>query len=127
MNSTPKKQVDPSIIVISCSGPADVGGLADRVARRLAREGVAQMVGCTGINAEMASAIQAAQNADFVLLIDGCSNNCAKKCMENKKIPVHAHLCLTDLGFVKGRTPQPEEVLARVCNAAERLLPARKQ
>jgi len=59
-----------------CSGAADVGEIADRAARRLAKEGAARCivwrVSAPAVNDIMVNA----QAASMILAIDGCKQDC---------------------------------------------------
>ncbi|MFZ2394763.1 MAG: putative zinc-binding protein [Smithella sp.] len=65
-------------LIYACSGAADVGAIADQVARRLRSEGVAKMTCLAGIGAELPSHVQSAKDSDVNIAIGGCS--CDGKC-----------------------------------------------
>jgi uncharacterized metal-binding protein len=93
-------------IVYACSGCADVGEIADQVARKLRKDGFATpKASClAGIGAGLESFIDAAKAAEEVVAIDGCPVFCAKNILENAGLtPVS--VLLTDMGCEKGKTP----------------------
>jgi uncharacterized metal-binding protein len=92
-------------LVFACSGAADVGEITDRVARLLNREGAARMfcLGCIGARQE--DSVARARTASDILAIDGCSKDCAKKCLEQAGLTRIRHLRLTDHQMEKGKTP----------------------
>jgi len=104
-------------LVFACSGAADVGEIADRVARLLHREGTARMFCLACVGALMEDAIARARTASDILAIDGCESDCARKCLESAGVPRVRHLRLTDHQMPKGQTPPN---LHNVQAAAER-------
>lgn len=109
-------------IIVSCSGGSDVGEIADRAARKLAREGAGKMYCLAGIGAKLPSMVKFAQAADVILAIDGCPQNCAARCLDNAGVAGFRHLSLADLGFAKGEAPATEDAVAQVVDAAKFLL-----
>jgi uncharacterized metal-binding protein len=107
-------------LIYACSGAADVGEIADQVARRLRSEGFAKMTCLAGIGAGLSSYVQSAISTDENITIDGCSVACAKKTLEKIGVTPTSYI-LTDMGLVKGETPITEkivdEVLAKVKSA----------
>ena len=103
--SEPTSSSTQGRLVFACSGAADVGEIADRVARLLHREGVARMFCLACVGALSEDAIARARTASDILAIDGCESDCAKKCLENAGVPRVRHLRLTDHQMPKGRTP----------------------
>jgi uncharacterized metal-binding protein len=101
-------------LIYACSGAADVGEIADRVARKLRAEGVAKMSCITGIGAGLSGYVQSAKGVDVNITIDGCSVACAKKTLENIGLTPASYI-LTDMGLVKGDTPVAEKIIAQMC------------
>lgn len=102
--------------VYPCAGAADVGEVTDRVCRQLRREGFAKtpMSCITGIAANLQPFIEAAQQMDELIVIDGCPTVCARKVMENAGIPAKYYL-LTDMGLEKGKTTVTPELIEDIC------------
>ena len=111
-------------IIVSCSGGSDVGEIADRAARSLARDGAGKMYCLAGIGAKLPSMVKFTLAADAVLAIDGCPQHCAARCLENAGVAKFRHLRLADLGLVKGQAPATGEAVAAVANAGRDLLGA---
>ena len=105
-------------LVFACSGGADVGALADQVARKLAADGVAKMFCLAGIGGRVSGILASTASAAKLLAIDGCSLNCAKKSLELAGFSGFEHLCLADIGFQKGQSPATPENVAKVAQAA---------
>jgi uncharacterized metal-binding protein len=97
-------------ILLPCSGAADTGEIADRAARKFAQGGCAGMFCLAGIGANLSGFIASAKGADRLLVIDGCNLDCARKTLAEKGITENIiHVRVTDLGFVKGKSPATAE------------------
>lgn len=70
--SNPAGPKKPITVVYACSGCSDAGEIADRVARQLTREGAAQMSCLAGIGGRVKSLVLKAENAERILVVDGC-------------------------------------------------------
>jgi uncharacterized metal-binding protein len=101
-------------LIYACSGAADVGEIADRVVRRLRREGFTKMTCLAGIGAGLSGYVQSAKGADENVTIDGCQGACTKKTVEKTGVNPNAYI-LTDMGLVKGETPVTEEIIMQMC------------
>lgn len=91
------------ILVYSCSGAADVGELADRTARKIAKNTSAKMYCLPALGAHLTPFQEHAESADKSIAIDGCPAQCAKKLLEHVGIEAKAFV-MTDMGCVKGKT-----------------------
>lgn len=98
-------------LIYSCSGAADVGEIADRVARKLRSEGAGKMTCLAGIAAGLSGYVQSAKGADENITVDGCGVACAKKTLERIGVTPTSYI-LTDLGLVKGESPVTEKVIS---------------
>src|SRR5690348_12385509 len=79
---TPIAPKPPLTVVYACSGCSDAGEIADRVARQLARDGSARMSCLAGIGGCVRSLMATAENAQRILVVDGCPLNCARHTLE---------------------------------------------
>ena len=102
-------------LIYSCSGAADVGEIADQVARRLRSEGFAKMTCLAGIGAGLSGYVQSAKGADENITIDGCPVACAKTTLEKIGVTPTSYI-LTDLGLVKGESPITKETVKQISN-----------
>lgn len=109
-------------LVFSCCGAADVGELADRVARQLNREGSAKMYCLTGIGAGIQNIVDYSKTASAILAIDGCPVDCTKKLLEKAGFNDFVFMRITDLGYAKGKTAVTEDVVNTVANQASNLI-----
>jgi len=97
-------------LVFPCSGAADTGEIADRAARIFATSGCAGMSCLAGVGANISGFIASAKGADRLLVVDGCPMECARKTLAEKGITENiVYLRVTDLGFVKGKSPVTTE------------------
>jgi uncharacterized metal-binding protein len=111
MNDSSKTETK---LIYACSGAADVGEIADQVARRLRAEGFNKMTCLAGIGAGLSNYVQSAKGADENITIDGCSVACAKKTLEKIGVTPTSYI-LTDMGVVKGETPVTEKIIVQMC------------
>jgi uncharacterized metal-binding protein len=109
-------------IVYACSGCSDAGELADRIARRLTREGAAEMSCLAGIGGRVKSLVARAENAERILAIDGCPLNCTRHTLELAGFKNFDHLELHKLGMKKNSCPVTDERIVAGVDAAKKLL-----
>lgn len=91
-------------LIFPCSGAADVGELADRVARRMTRAGLGKMYCLAAIGGRVQQYIDDTKAAKDIIIIDGCSNECAKKTLDTINVEGH-EFNLENIGFQKGNSP----------------------
>lgn len=121
-SNTPTKK--PGTVVYSCSGCSDAGEIADRIARRLAREGAAEMSCLAGIGGRVKPLMNRANAAERILAVDGCPLNCTRHTLELAGFKDFDHLELHKLGIRKGSCPVTEEHIAAGVEAAKKLIAA---
>jgi uncharacterized metal-binding protein len=110
-------------LLIPCSGAADTGEIADRASRKFAKGGCAGMFCLAGVGANLNGFIASAKGADRLLVVDGCNLECARKTLAEKGIMENIiHVRVTDLGFVKGKSPAMEEHIKTVVEEMGRKL-----
>ena len=118
-NKAPAKK---KTIVYACSGCSDAGEIADSVARRLTREGAAQMSCLAGIGGRVKSLVMKAENAEHILVVDGCPLNCAAHTLKLAGFNKFDHLELHKIGIRKGSCPVTEERIAAGVEAAKEII-----
>ena len=121
-NSNPPAPGQAPIVVYACSGCSDAGEIADRIARQLTRDGVAQMSCLAGIGGRVKSLLAKAENAGRILVVDGCPLNCARHTLELAGFKKFDHLELHKLGIRKGSAPVTDERIASGVASAKRIL-----
>jgi len=87
--------------VLACSGASNVGQITNEVAKRLDTEGVARFFCVAGVGAKISGMVESVRAASKVLVLDGCSVACAKKCMDQAGLMGYEYLVVTDLGINK--------------------------
>jgi len=110
------------VTVYACSGCSDAGELADRIARRLARDGAAEMSCLAGIGGRVKSLVLTAENAGRILAVDGCPLNCAAHTLKLAGFQKFDHLELHTIGLRKGSCPVTEEHIAAGVAAAKQII-----
>ncbi len=104
-------------LVYACSGGADVGEIADRVARKLVKLGFAKPSCLAGVGGHISGFIASAKSDVENIVIDGCTVACARKTMEHIDAKM-THYVLTDMGMKKGKTPADDKTVNEI---AERI------
>lgn len=102
------------VLIFACSGAADVGGIVDQVARRLAQAGLGKMHCIAGVGGHVPSILDTTAMASTRLVLDGCPLHCARNSLEQAGLDDLIHICIADLGMKKGQTPITEENVERV-------------
>ena len=115
----PKKN---GTVVYACSGCSDAGELADRIARRLSREGAAEMSCLAGIGGRVKPLVNKAAGAERILAIDGCPLNCTKHTLMLAGFNNFEHLELHKLGMRKNSCPVTDERITAGVEAAKKML-----
>jgi uncharacterized metal-binding protein len=101
-------------LIFACSGAADVGEIADKAARQLAKDGVGKMYCAAGIGARVSGIMKTTEAAAKILAIDGCSLNCVKNSLEKAGFTKFTYLQLAELGLEKCSSPVTEANIAKV-------------
>jgi uncharacterized metal-binding protein len=101
-------------LIYACSGCSDVGEVADRVGRKLSKDGFGKMACLAGVGAQISGFVESAKGSDENIVIDGCPVACAKKVIEHTGA-VSKNYILTEMGLTKGKTEVTNEVIELVC------------
>jgi uncharacterized metal-binding protein len=108
--------------IFPCSGASDVGGLSDQAARQMAKDGTGKMYCLAGIGGRVDTIMVNTRAAAKILVIDGCSQECARKTMELAGFKQFEHLKLEAMGFKKGETPLTPAHVREVADKGAALL-----
>jgi uncharacterized metal-binding protein len=95
--------------IVSCSGASNTGKFADETARMLMSEGNAKMLCLARFSIDKEFAKSTKEEITDLVVLDGCSIDCAKKTMNENGIEKFLHLHTTDFGIIKGQTPFSKE------------------
>jgi uncharacterized metal-binding protein len=104
-------------LIFACSGAADVGAIADQVARKLTKDGAGKMFCLAGIGGRVSGIMATTESAAKILAIDGCPLNCVKNSLDQAGFKKYEHLKLAELGMEKGKTPLSPEMIAKAAAA----------
>lgn len=95
----------PLPLVYSCSGCSSAAQLANHLALRLDREGVAEMSCIAGVGGNVPSlvrkAAEAAKAGRTILALDGCALACARSCLAERGLAPTVHVQLQEHGVRK--------------------------
>lgn len=83
-------------LVYSCSGCSNNAQMANDIAVKLDREGVAEMSCIAGVGGHVKSLVKKAQSGKPIIVIDGCPLECAKNCLNNVGVDAEMNIVLTD-------------------------------
>lgn len=110
---------NPRPLVYSCSGCSSAAQLANHVAVRLDRSGVAEMSCIAGVGGDVASLLKTARSGRPIIALDGCPLVCVKSSLARHGITPDRHYQLQQYGVRKRQhedfdPAQAAEVLERV-------------
>lgn len=112
-----------AMLVYSCSGSSNVAQLANYIAVRLDRLGLAEMSCIAGVGGGVTGLVRTAQAGRPILALDGCVLHCVSACLAQAGVQADAHLTLSDYGVAKRRHADFDQDQARAVFEAE-VLPA---
>ncbi|WP_373187967.1 putative zinc-binding protein [Halopseudomonas sp.] len=92
-------KTDP--LIYSCSGCSNVAQLANALALRLDRAGIAEMSCIAGVGGGVPSLVRVARSGRPVVVVDGCKLECAKACLRQAGVEPDLHVMLGDFGLRK--------------------------
>lgn len=108
-------------LVYSCSGCSSAAQLANHLALRLDREGVAEMSCIAGVGGNVRSLVRRAREAAQgrgIVAIDGCVLACVKSCLAERGIAPTRHVLLAESGVAKRYHADFDPVQAEAVYAA---------
>ena len=110
---------DPRPLIYSCSGCSSAAQLANHVAVRLDRSGVAEMSCIAGVGGDVASLVKTAHSGRPIIALDGCALVCVKSSLERHGITATRHYQLQQYGVRKRQhedfdPAQAQQVLEQV-------------
>ena len=121
-NRSTYSQANPDTLIFACSGGADVGHLSDAAARQMMKEGDGKLFCLAGIGAKVEGILKTTTDAENILVIDGCSVDCAKKTMELAGFQNFKQFQVTALGYEKGKTTVDEASIRKVADHGQSLI-----
>lgn len=76
-----------------------------------------------GVGGRVPQLMEIAKAAKVIVAIDGCPLQCGRNTLEQAGFTKFEHLCLADIGMVKGKTPVTEEAVAKAAAQGKAKLP----
>lgn len=100
-NGSPRGRRRARTIVYSCSGSSNVAQLANHVAVRLDRSGLAEMSCIVGVGGDVKPLVRKAGSGAPIVLIDGCPLRCCEHVLSAKGIRPARMIRLHERGLRK--------------------------
>ena len=94
-------QANPLPLVYACSGCSSAAQLANHVALRLDRTGIAEMSCIAGIGGDVPSLLKTARSGRPIIALDGCPLVCVKSSLARHGIEPDRHYQLQQYGVKK--------------------------
>ena len=88
-------------LIYSCSGCSSAAQMANHLAVRLDRAGVAEMSCIAGVGGDVPSLVRTATSGRPVVAVDGCALNCARHCLARHGVAPALHIQLQSYGVKK--------------------------
>jgi len=88
------------VLLLACSGGANVGQIANDAAKALHGYGQGSMHCAIGVGAQLPNFVNSAREKPCVA-IDGCPVACVRKALENVGVKPAVHVVVTELGIKK--------------------------
>src|SRR3546814_2345681 len=88
-------------LVYSCSGCSNVAQLANTVALRLDRAGLAEMSCIVGVCGHVPALVNKARSGRRIIALDGCPLQCVQACLQQHDLEADVHVILSQLGWRK--------------------------
>jgi uncharacterized metal-binding protein len=96
-------------VVYSCSGCSSAAQLANALAIRLDRAGVAEMSCIAGLGGDVAPLLRLARSGRPILALDGCPLVCVAATLRRHGLTPDGHVVLSDHGVRKRRHVDPDD------------------
>ncbi|MBK8440847.1 MAG: zinc-binding protein [Rhodobacter sp.] len=88
-------------LVYSCSGCSSAAQMANHLAIRLDRLGIAEMSCIAGVGGDVPKLVRTARSGRRIIAIDGCVLACVRNCLARHDVVAETHHFLSDLGVRK--------------------------
>jgi len=89
------------ILIFPCSRGSNVGQIANEAAKDLTALGHGKMYCLAGISGKASGIVESTKAAKRIIVIDGCSVQCARKTLGQSGFIPDLHVIVTDLGIKK--------------------------
>lgn len=91
----------PKPLIYSCSGCSSAAQMANYIAVKLDRLGLADMSCIAGVGGGVKKLIKTALSGRKIIVLDGCPLACSKACLSRYEIIPDLHIDLSKLGVAK--------------------------
>ncbi len=88
-------------LVYSCSGCSSAAQMANYIALKLDRDGVAEMSCISGVGGNVPHLVDIARSGRPILALDGCPLSCTLHCLTERGVTASHHLKLHEQGVRK--------------------------
>ncbi len=88
-------------LVYSCSGASSAAQMANHIAVKLDRLGVADMSCIAGVGGDVKPLVRTAKSGRPIIALDGCPLHCAAHILKRHGIMADRHYDLSDMGVTK--------------------------
>lgn len=88
-------------LVYSCSGCSNLAQLANDLALRLDRDGLAEMSCIAGVGGDVPALVKKACSGRTIVALDGCHLHCVQGCLARHDVKAAHEVTLTEYGLKK--------------------------
>jgi uncharacterized metal-binding protein len=96
-------------LIFTCAGAAHSGQAANQAGIKLAQAGAGNLFCVAAVGAGIPEKLERTRKAGRRIVIDGCSDHCARKILEKAGFTVDVHVDVTELGVEK-KPAQPRMI-----------------
>jgi uncharacterized metal-binding protein len=117
-------EIELKPLVYSCSGCSSAAQMANYLAVRLDRSGLAEMSCIAGVGGNVKNLVRTAKSGRKLIAIDGCPLACAKACLSNHALQPDWHIELKGMGVSKKQgvdfdRVEAAEIFEKISNEVE--------
>lgn len=88
-------------LVYSCSGCSSAAQMANQLAIRVDRAGIAEMSCIAGVGGDVPSLVRVAKSGRKIIALDGCPLRCVESCLRRQGVIAAWHFTLSEFGVKK--------------------------
>lgn len=112
MRGTVNKIRNQIPLVYSCSGCSSAAQMANSIALRMDREGIAEMSCIAGVGGGVLSLVKTAQSDREIIALDGCPLKCVEHCLKKVNKSPDKHIILSEYDVKKTKHQDFDKVQA---------------
>jgi len=98
---------DSDITLITCSGISNAGKLTAKVGEILIRMCPGQIEACLAARTDPEKILDALAHAERIAVVDGCTDCCGRKKLQEHGYDPDIHIIATDCGIIKNGMEEP--------------------